>query len=63
MEGTVKFFKTDKGFGFITEKETDKEYFVHASGIPFGAIEKDDVVTFSLVDGKKGQICDNVQHI
>ncbi|MDA9968055.1 cold shock domain-containing protein, partial [Salibacteraceae bacterium] len=30
-KGTVKFFNETKGFGFITETGTDKEYFVHVS--------------------------------
>ena len=31
--GTVKFFNDTKGYGFIKEDETDKEYFVHVSGL------------------------------
>ena len=31
--GKVKFFNGSKGFGFITDDETGKEYFVHASGL------------------------------
>ena len=32
-KGIVKFFNETKGFGFITETGTEKEYFVHASGL------------------------------
>jgi CspA family cold shock protein len=31
--GTVKFFNESKGYGFITDEETGKDIFVHASGI------------------------------
>lgn len=31
--GTVKWFNADKGFGFITNNETNEEVFVHFSGI------------------------------
>jgi CspA family cold shock protein len=30
--GTVKFFNESKGYGFITDEETGKDIFVHASG-------------------------------
>jgi CspA family cold shock protein len=28
--GTVKFFNTEKGYGFIKDANSDKEYFVHS---------------------------------
>jgi len=31
--GTVKFFNETKGFGFITNEDTGKDIFVHATGI------------------------------
>ena len=30
-KGTVKFFNDSKGFGFIKDSGSDKEYFVHVS--------------------------------
>lgn len=52
-KGVVKFFNVTKGFGFIKEDETNKEYFVHATGL-IDKIKENDVVTFELEEGKKG---------
>lgn len=52
-KGVVKFFNDTKGFGFIKDDETSKEYFVHASGL-IDKIRENDVVTFELEEGKKG---------
>ncbi len=58
--GTVKFFNQTKGFGFIKENETDKEYFVHATGL-VDEIRENDEVTFDLKEGKKGLNAVNVR--
>jgi CspA family cold shock protein len=52
-KGTVKFFNESKGFGFISEDATQKEYFVHASGL-VDEIREGDAVEFELTEGKKG---------
>lgn len=52
-EGTVKFFNDSKGFGFITDSEDNKEYFVHVSGL-IDEIREGDTVTFDLKEGRKG---------
>lgn len=52
-KGTVKFFNDTKGFGFIIEDETNKEYFVHVSGL-IDDIKEGDEVEFELKEGKKG---------
>ena len=49
--GTVKFFNATKGYGFITEDETDNEYFVHVSGL-IDEISENDKVTFDLEEGR-----------
>lgn len=51
--GKVKFFNNSKGFGFIKDAESEKEYFVHASGL-IDQIKEGDTVTFELTEGKKG---------
>ena len=52
-QGTVKFFNDAKGYGFIKDDNSDKEYFVHASGI-IDEIKEGDKVTFELQEGQKG---------
>jgi cold shock protein len=59
-KGTVKFFNDSKGFGFIKEDNTEKEYFVHSSGLN-ESITENDVVTFDLAAGKKGLNAVNVK--
>lgn len=60
--GTVKFFNNSKGFGFITEEGTDKEHFVHISGL-IDEIRDGDAVEFDLKEGKKGLNAVNVKVI
>ncbi len=59
-KGTVKFFNESKGFGFIKEENTEKDYFVHSSGLK-DAIRDNDEVTFDLEMGKKGLNAVNVR--
>ena len=59
-EGIVKFFNETKGFGFIKEKESGKEYFVHVSGL-VDEIKENDEVTFELQEGRKGLNAVNVK--
>ena len=58
--GKVKFFNESKGFGFIKDNESDKEYFVHVSGL-VDQIREDDEVTYELQEGRKGLNAVNVK--
>jgi CspA family cold shock protein len=60
--GTVKFFNADKGFGFIKHDDSNKETFVHASGL-IDQIKENDHVEFDLQNGKKGLNAVNVKLI
>ncbi len=60
MNGTVKFFNGSKGFGFITEDDSNTEYFVHVSGL-IDQINEGDKVEFELTEGKKGMNAINVK--
>ncbi len=51
--GKVKFFNESKGFGFITEDESNQEYFVHVTGL-VDEIHEGDSVQFDLKEGRKG---------
>ncbi|MEN2281101.1 cold-shock protein [Algoriphagus sp. SE2] len=59
-EGTVKFFNTTKGFGFITPSDSDEDVFVHQSGLVHD-IRENDKVSYDLVQGKKGVNAVNVK--
>lgn len=52
-KGTVKFFNESKGFGFIIEDDSKKEYFVHVTGL-IDEIKEGDEVEFELKEGRKG---------
>jgi len=58
MNGTVKFFNTAKGFGFIEPDEGGKDVFVHASALEAAgirALKEGDRVSFVLEDDRKGR--------
>ena len=61
-KGTVKFFNDEKGYGFIKEDESGKEYFVHVSGLT-DKVAQNDKVSFDLEQGKKGINAINVKVI
>ena len=58
-QGIVKFFNSEKGFGFIKHDDSDKETFVHVSGL-INEIQEGDKVEFELQNGKKGMNAVNV---
>ena len=60
--GTVKFFNESKGFGFIVDNDSNKEYFVHISGLT-DKVREGDEVEFDLKEGKKGLNAINVKLI
>jgi CspA family cold shock protein len=59
-KGIVKFYNDSKGFGFIKDANTEKEYFVHSSGLKEN-IKENDEVSFELEKGKKGLNAVNVK--
>jgi len=61
-KGTVKFFNETKGFGFISEEDSNKDHFVHVSGL-IDEIREGDAVEFDLQEGKKGLNAVNVKVI
>lgn len=58
IKGTVKFFNTAKGFGFITPETGGKDVFVHATALEFAGINglnEGDRVSFVLEDDRRGR--------
>lgn len=60
MKGTVKFFNSGKGYGFITG-EDGKDYFVHITALNDQKIDENDTVTFEVGQGDRGELAVNVQ--
>ncbi len=61
-EGTVKFFNTQKGFGFISQSDDRNEIFVHSTGL-IDEIRENDKVQYDVEEGKKGLNAVNVKVI
>ncbi|HJO43505.1 MAG TPA: cold shock domain-containing protein [SAR324 cluster bacterium] len=53
--GTIKYFSPKKGYGFIAISDSDKDIFLHKTGIPLGiTVNSGDKVAFEIVKGPKG---------
>ena len=64
--GTVKWFNDDKGFGFITPADGQKDCFVHHTAIEgsgFKSLSEGEQVEFDVVQGQKGPAAENVTRV
>jgi CspA family cold shock protein len=64
--GTVKWFSDDKGFGFITPDEGDRDLFVHHTGIQmdgYRSLSEGLRVSYEEEQGDKGPKAVNVQKL
>jgi cold shock protein len=62
MTGTVKWFNSDKGYGFISTEE-GKDVFVHFSAIQtdgYKSLEEGSKVEFDVVKSDRGETAANV---
>ncbi len=65
MQGKVKWFNAQKGYGFI-EREDGPDVFVHYSAIEtegFRTLNEGDLVEFDIIEGPKGLQAANVSKI
>lgn len=65
MQGKVKWFNAEKGYGFI-EREGGEDVFVHYSAIQmegFKTLEEGQIVEFEIVEGSRGPQAANVVKI
>jgi CspA family cold shock protein len=63
MNGKVKFFNDQKGFGFIAGDD-GKDYFFHHSSVPVGVrLADNEAVTFDVTDGDRGPKAINVTKV
>lgn len=56
--GTVKFFNTDKGYGFIQPEDGGKDSFVHISAVQAGGmqtLERDQRISYDIETGSNGK--------
>lgn len=63
MQGTVKFFNSSKGYGFISVEEGD-DVFVHFSNIVgegYRSLDEGQRVEFDVAPGRKGNEAHNVR--
>jgi CspA family cold shock protein len=63
IQGTVKWFNDQKGFGFITREDGAGDCFVHHSAIQgsgFRTLKEGDKVEFEVVENQKGPAAQNV---
>ena len=61
--GTVKWFSSEKGYGFISQ-ESGEDVFVHFSGIEgsgYKNLEENQAVEFEVTQGPKGLQATNVR--
>ena len=58
ITGTVKFYNTSKGYGFVSPEDGSKDVFVHVSALESAGIHglnEGDKITFVLEDDRRGR--------
>jgi len=65
-QGTVKWFNSEKGYGFIAQDSNGPDVFVHFSAIQgdgYKSLEDGQKVEFDITQGQKGPQAENVRAI
>jgi len=66
VQGTVKWFNNEKGFGFITPENSSKDVFVHHTAIQgsgYKSLNEGERVSFEVTAGPKGDQASNVTKV
>ena len=59
--GKLKFFNRKKGYGFLVDDESNKEFFIHVSGLLTRDLKDDENVTFDIAVDERGTKAVNVK--
>ena len=65
-QGTVKWFNSEKGFGFIAQDVRGPDVFVHFSAIAadgYRSLDENQRVEFDITQGQKGPQAENVRAV
>lgn len=60
FKGTVKWFNTEKGFGFIQPEDGGSDVFVHISAVQeagLRSLDENQPIEYELIDGRDGRKC------
>ena len=64
LQGKVKWFNQNKGFGFIEREDKEKDVFVHVSAVRdagMNGLDEGQALTFEVEDGPKGPNATNLK--
>jgi len=64
MKGTVKWFNSEKGYGFITPEDGSKDLFAHHSSIVmtgYKSLTENQAVEFDVTESEKGPKATNIR--